>query len=233
MLSVAISPPVLEDLCWGQTGTILLLLVVLDMLAVHGRAKGVLIGLATAFKIYPGVFIIVFLLRRQWRAAMNAVATTSAVTTGLAWILWPKSASYFFMKEFLGGGGLVHLRVGSEASASSSVIDFFRRAPFSITPNTFETAVAFMFVLTVGLFGAYKLWRQHFELSSMLIVLIVSVVGAPVAWDRCHTLLPLLCLVPINWGGIALWAARQSPRRSSRRCRGFTSESQYRAHGGL
>ena len=198
-LSVVIFPPVFEDLCWGQTGTILLLFVVLDMLAVRGRAKGVLIGLATSFKIYPGVFIIVFLMRRQWRAAMNALATT-AITTGLASMLWPKSASYFFTQELLGGGELVHLKAGTEAMASSSLIDFFILTPFSITPNNFETAAAFVLVLIVGLIGAHKLLRQHFEFTSMLIVQIVSVVGSPVAWDHYFVFAPLLCLVPVELG---------------------------------
>jgi alpha-1,2-mannosyltransferase len=199
VLSVVIFPPVFEDLCWGQTGTILLLLVVLDILAVRGKAKGVLVGLATAFKIYPGVFIIVFLIRRQWRAAFNALATT-AITTGLAWILWPKSASYFLTHELLGNGELVHFKAGTEAFASSSLIDFFIRPPFNITPTTIETAIAFVFVLTLGLFGARKLWSQHFEFTSMLVVLIVSAVGAPVAWDHYFVFLPLLCFVPFELG---------------------------------
>lgn len=199
VLSVAIFPPVLEDLSWGQTGTILLLLVVLDALAVRGRSKGVLIGLATAFKIYPGVFIIVFLMRRQWRAAFNA-ATTAAATTGLAWILWPKSASYFFSKELFGGGELAHFKGGAQVAASSSFVDFFLRAPFRIVPNTYETVTVFLLVLVVGLIAARNLWRRGYELSSMLTALIVSVVGAPVAWDHYFVFVPLLCLVPIEMG---------------------------------
>ena len=105
------------------------MLVALDSLLIRGKTKGILVGLATAFKIYPGVFIIIFLLRRQWRAAINATVTAVA-TTGLAWILWPKSVSYFFSKELLGGGELAHFRGGTQAAASSSLVDFLFRAPF-------------------------------------------------------------------------------------------------------
>jgi alpha-1,2-mannosyltransferase len=197
--SVAVFPPVLEDLGWGQTGTILLLLVVLDSLAIRGKTKGVFIGLATAFKIYPGVFIVVFLMRRQWRAAFNATATAAA-TTGLAWILWPKSATYFFSKEFFGGGELAHFAGGTQAAASSSLVDFLFRAPFRISPNSYETIVVFLLVLIIGLIAARNLWRRGYELSSMLIALIVSIVGAPIAWDHYFVFVPLLCLVPLEMG---------------------------------
>lgn len=199
VLSVALFPPVLEDLSWGQTGTFLLLLVALDSLLIRGKTKGILVGLATAFKIYPGVFIIIFLLRRQWRAAINATVTAVA-TTGLAWILWPKSVSYFFSKELLGGGELAHFRGGTQAAASSSLVDFLFRAPFRIPPTTFESVTVFLLVVIVGLMAARTLWRQGFELSSTLVALIASVVGAPIAWDHYFVFASLLLLVPIEMG---------------------------------
>ena len=45
----------------------MLLLVVLDVLAVRDRSQGVLVGLAMAFKLYPGIVILFWLWRRQWR----------------------------------------------------------------------------------------------------------------------------------------------------------------------
>jgi hypothetical protein len=86
VFAAAVFPELSECLMWGQTATILLLVVLLDQLIIRGPTQGVLIGLATAVKIYPGLFIVVWLMRRQWRPALTALATTATVT-GVAYAL--------------------------------------------------------------------------------------------------------------------------------------------------
>lgn len=73
------SYPVLHVIKWGQPGLFMSALVVWALLARRRgwyAVSGVLIGLATVFKFYPGIFVLVFLLgrRRQWRGAIGAAA---------------------------------------------------------------------------------------------------------------------------------------------------------------
>jgi hypothetical protein len=199
-LTAIIFPPILEGLTWGQTGTILLVLVVLDFLVVKGPSKGVLVGLATAFKIYPGLFIIAWLLRRQWRPALTALATTGC-TTALAWALWPKSAGTFFSKEIFGGRELGHFSSHAAATASSSFSAMFMRAPFHVgLLNDYGTFAACALVMVVGLWGAQRLWRQDHELSSLVVLLVAATIGAPLAWDHYFSFAPLLLFVPFEFG---------------------------------
>src|SRR5207247_8101709 len=85
----------------GQINLILILLVLLDLLiGVPRKARwtGVGIGLATAIKLTPAVFIIYLLITRRWRAAAVATATAAGATLlatafapGDSWRFWTHS----------------------------------------------------------------------------------------------------------------------------------------------
>ena len=65
-----LAEPVRETLGFGQINIILMALVLADTLTRRPwLPRGVLIGLAAAIKLTPAVFILVFLVRRQWRDA--------------------------------------------------------------------------------------------------------------------------------------------------------------------
>lgn len=199
-LAAVLFAPVTECLTWGQTGTILLAAVVVDYLHVRGRSRGVLVGLATAFKIYPGLFIIVWLMRRQWRPAITALLTC-VTTTVLSWILWPSSAWMFLTEQILNGSELKHFKSKVAVRASSSVSSMFMRPPFHVgLLNNVATMGLSVLVMGGGVIAAHRLWRRGFELSAMMLVLIASVIGAPLAWDHYFVFVPLLLLMPFELG---------------------------------
>ena len=200
VLAAAFIVPVTECFTWGQTGTILLCFVTLDLLTIHGPPKGVLVGLATAVKIYPGLFILVWLLRREWRAAVTALGTASSLT-GVAWLLWPSSASTFFTQVFLGGKDYARLAGGADTLKSSSLTALFQRAPFHIGLLSPKESLALSAAAAlIALIAAHRLWRQSCELSALVIVLIASVICAPVTWDHYFAFAPLLFLMPLELG---------------------------------
>ncbi|MFI5035753.1 MAG: glycosyltransferase family 87 protein [Acidimicrobiales bacterium] len=209
VVAAAAFPEVAEGLMWGQTATILLVMVLVDVLLLQGPAKGVLVGLATAVKIYPGLFIVVWLLRRQWRAAFTALATT-VVVTGTACLLWPTSGRTFFQGEVFGGLEFDKLASSQYVNKSNSVTAFFQRSPFHyglLSPHlaTVISAAA----MALSLFAAHRLWRRHLELSAAMVVLIGGAIGSPVAWDHYFSFLPLLGLVvlEVRWNSALAWIA--------------------------
>lgn len=208
--SIVVLPLEVECLIWGQTATILLLLVVVDSLVIKGRGRGVLVGLATAFKIYPGVFIIMWFWRRQYREAITALATTTFVT-GISWILWPSSFTTFIRVLIIGHKEFGRFANGGAASyASSSITSFFMRAPFHIgLLNWAWDCVFSILVIVLGLCAAQKLWKMDCEIASMVCVLYASVLGSPVAWDHYFAFAPLLVLA-IREVGLHSWLGRAS-----------------------
>jgi alpha-1,2-mannosyltransferase len=87
LLAAAALDPWRATLNYGQVNVLLLALVTADMLLLvrHGRKPaGVLIGVATAVKLVPGLFVVYLLLTRRWRAAAVAAGTTA----GLSLLMW-------------------------------------------------------------------------------------------------------------------------------------------------
>ena len=208
--SIMVMPVEIECLLWGQTATILLLFVVLDTFAVKGRGRGIFVGLATAFKIYPVVFIVVWIWRRQYREAITALITAS-LATALAWILWPASFSTFVRVLIIGHKEFGRFANGGAASyASSSITSFFMRAPFHIgLLNWAWDGLISILVIALGLCAAQRLWKMDCEISSMVCILYASVLGSPVAWDHYFAFAPLLVLV-IREVGLHSWLGRAS-----------------------
>ncbi|MFJ8685200.1 glycosyltransferase 87 family protein [Micromonospora wenchangensis] len=90
--------PMRETVNFGQVNMLLLFLVALDLLRLlpaGSRWAGVGIGLATAIKLTPGVFIVYLLITRRFRAAGTAVAAAAAATL-LAAALFPDAAREFW-----------------------------------------------------------------------------------------------------------------------------------------
>lgn len=88
--------PVRETFFLGQVNLLLLALVLPDVLAERTRLpRGVLVGVATAIKLTPGIFIVYLALTGRRRAAGTAVATAAGATAvtfvvapGQSWRYW-------------------------------------------------------------------------------------------------------------------------------------------------
>lgn len=79
----AVYEPMRETLLFGQVNMLLVGLVAGDLLLLGRRGSrwaGVGIGLATAIKLTPGIFIVYLLITRRWRAALVSMGTAAAAT---------------------------------------------------------------------------------------------------------------------------------------------------------
>jgi alpha-1,2-mannosyltransferase len=81
-IAVVIFEPARDTFSFGQVNLVLLALVGLDLRALTrgSRWAGIGIGLATAIKLTPAVFVAYLLVTRRYRAAAVASATTAAAT---------------------------------------------------------------------------------------------------------------------------------------------------------
>src|SRR5438477_9139075 len=90
--------PIRETITFGQINLLLAVLVVGDLLFLvpkQSRWAGVGVGLATAIKLTPAIFIVYLLAARRWRAAITATVTAAAATLlalavapGESWRYW-------------------------------------------------------------------------------------------------------------------------------------------------
>ncbi len=109
--------PVHSTLDFGQVNLLLMVLVAADCLALRPKWKrGMLIGIAAAIKLTPAAFVIYFLVRKDYRAAVTAAVTGAAATLSAFAIMPHESTRYWF-----GGMGNVSGLSGSAFHTNQSI----------------------------------------------------------------------------------------------------------------
>jgi len=184
--------PVLECLQWGQTGLLLQLLIVVDVLVVPTRYRGVLLGPAIAIKLFPALFLVAFALRREWRTVKMAIASAALITATSA-CLWPTSAWYFVRTIVLGGNEFSHFNTPSNLVNDTSIAAFLNRGPFfnGTEPQLARYAICLALALG-GLFVAHRAWRAGYDVTSLCVLLITDAAALPNAWIHYDVFVPLL-----------------------------------------
>lgn len=112
--------PVRETVNFGQVNLILLALVAWDVLVLMrggNRLAGLGIGLATAIKLTPGVFIIYLIVTKRWRAAAVSCGAAAAATW-LAATIAPDASRVFWTDAVWNTD-----RVGSTAFVSNQSLN--------------------------------------------------------------------------------------------------------------
>jgi alpha-1,2-mannosyltransferase len=87
--------PVHQTFEIGQINLVLMALVMLDCLVLPPRYRGLGVGIAAAVKIIPGIFVVYFVLRRDWRAVAQSSATFAATVLASAIVTPHETMSYW------------------------------------------------------------------------------------------------------------------------------------------
>ena len=142
--------PVSDGIRFGQVNAFIVLACLMDLREprpglVRRVPRGVLVGLAMAMKLTPGVFVVHFLVTRRRSEAATAVGTAVAVTLGM-WVLLPHASFAFW------GGALQDpARLGPNSGTSNqSMRGLLLRIGPEGTPGTLIWLVC---VAVVGVFG--------------------------------------------------------------------------------
>jgi alpha-1,2-mannosyltransferase len=199
--------PTRETVTFGQVNLLMLVLVVADLrwlVARRSRWAGVGVGLATAIKLTPGIFIAYLLISRRWRAA--AVASgTAAVATVLAGLLAPAESRVFWTEALWNTD-----RVGVFAYVSNQSL---RGAVSRLDPEHPDLVLWVVLViaaLAIWVWRARAAARAGDELTGFALTAVVGCLVSPVTWvHHLVWLAPALILL--------IDRAASAPARSRRR----------------
>ena len=169
---------------------------------------GAWVGLATALKLFPGLLLPYFALRRQWKALGTGVAVAAAATVVPLLSYGPRGALEALRnwlaltlhgQNFQGGTitGLHMQKLGRLAYAMGGV-------PLSTIA---------LHVLAIGLVAAILLRRPAADDAPLEVgsVTLLAVLLAPIAWLHTFTLgylawVAVIACAPVRWR-VALWIA--------------------------
>jgi hypothetical protein len=144
-----------------------------------GATAGVGVGLATAIKLTPGLFILYFLVTKQWRAAAASAISGLAVTVLTFAIGGQETARYFTSVVFDTG------RVGAvDATANQSLAGLLARLYDSPTTPTLMWFSFAMLVVAVGLSRANTAHAEGDELTAFTLVGLTANAVCPISWTH-------------------------------------------------
>lgn len=169
--------PAYDNLVYGQVDIALMAACLFACATPRSRGgRAVLVGLAAAFKVVPGIFVVYLVLTRRWRMAA-AAAGAWAAATGLAFVLRP-AASVAYYGHLLWKPG----RPGAPTSFLNQsvwgMVDRLDLGPLRLP----AIALAVGVLALVGLARSVRAWRQGDALAAAVLVGLVGVLASPISW---------------------------------------------------
>lgn len=170
--------PIRDQVRFGQVDILLVMLCLVDCVARRPWwPRGFLIGLATAVKLTPGVFLIYLLVTRQWRAFFMA-AFAAALLTLLPFVVIPHDAAGFWFSALFDPE-----RLGANAATTNQSI---RGMLIRLYMNDTLTFVLWIGLVAVvgwyGFRGARDAYRAKDPMTAVALVGLMAVLLSPVAW---------------------------------------------------
>ncbi|MFY1668750.1 glycosyltransferase family 87 protein [Plantactinospora sp. WMMB334] len=171
-----------ETIGFGQINMLLVVLVLADLLFAvprNSRWAGVGIGLATALKLYPGIFIVYLLVTRRWRAALVSCAAAAGATL-LAAAIAPGDSWRFWTHELW-----LTDRVGRpDYTGNQSLFGLLNRFTTPERPNQALWLALAVAVAAYGLWRAARAARAGDEVAGLTLTGLVAVLVSPITWTH-------------------------------------------------
>ncbi len=185
--------PMRETFLFGQVNMLLVALVAGDLLlGVKNDRKwaGIGIGLATAVKLTPGLFILYLLITKRFKAAFVAMTTATAVTLFAA-VISPNAAREFFTQALWDTD-----RVGALSFVSNQSLQGVVARLDPAHPNKYLWLVLVVGVLVAWVVKSRRAAAMGDEAAGLALTGLVSCLISPVTWvHHLVWLVPALLLL--------------------------------------
>jgi alpha-1,2-mannosyltransferase len=171
--------PVLRTLRLGQINLILVALVVADIFLLPNRMRGVATGIAAGIKLTPGIFILYFLLKRDWLAAGRCVlgfaitiAVSAAITRDDTRLYWTK---LFYNPNHIGGVAYVD---NQSLYGVLVRLTHTQHPPLPVSAGLSLSAVALAGV------AAHRRLRTNEQVAAVTCIGIGGLLASPISWSH-------------------------------------------------
>ncbi len=198
MVLATVSEPLRETFAFGQVNMQLVFLVVADLILLGERRPGsrwagVGVGLATAIKLTPGIFVLYLLLARRYRAAATATGT-AVLATLVAAAIMPTGSRIFWTDAVWDTD-----RVGSLSFISNQSLEGFVARLHPADPSTPLWAGLVLAVLAVWAWRVRRAVRLGDDRGGLALTGILGCLVSPVTWTHHLVwLLPALLLLTVR-----------------------------------
>lgn len=172
--------PVASTLSYGQVNLILALLILADVTIIPPKYRGILTGLATAFKLTPAVFGLWFLLRKDILSIIR-MGVAALVATGLGFLFLPDASSTYWFGTLQKTDRIGGLGYSSNQSFNGEL--------WRLGLRTADTGSAWWLLLVVLVLIAtvalmIRLFRRNLPVLALCVNGFFGLLASPVSWDH-------------------------------------------------
>jgi alpha-1,2-mannosyltransferase len=195
--------PIKSNFAFGQINVVLMTLVLADCLPRRTPwPRGLVLGLGIALKLTPAVFLLYFLLRRENRAALTAVASFAGATLAGFALAWHDSWEYWTdtvrNTDRIGAASLNTNQNIAGALARLGLGDHERFLPW---------VAACLLVLAATAWAARRMLRAGEPTLALICIALFGLVVSPVSWSHHWVwMLPAVLVI-----AVLAWRRRNGP----------------------
>jgi alpha-1,2-mannosyltransferase len=173
--------PFVRTILLGQVNLYLMAAVVIDCLVIRSSRRGWLVGLAAGIKIVPGVFVLYFVLQRDWRSALRA-ACGFLLTVVCGAIVAPQDS-----RQYWTGGlfGISHFGPAAVVDGKNqSLVGELARISQNPAPLLVTELVLFVAALALATAAARRQLRIGDDVAALTAVAIGGLLASPLSWTH-------------------------------------------------
>jgi alpha-1,2-mannosyltransferase len=165
---------------FGQINVVLMALVIIDCAPQRTPwPRGLLIGLAIALKLTPAVFLLYFLVSRDWRPILTSIVSFLGATTLGFLLAWKDSVEYW--TSTVGNTG----RIGGAAlNTNQNIAGILARTDLSEGFRKLGWVLLSVVVLTITVWALRHALRGGEQLLALMCTALFGMVVSPVSWSH-------------------------------------------------
>jgi alpha-1,2-mannosyltransferase len=173
--------PFVRTMLLGQVNLYLMAAVVVDCLVIRSSHRGWLVGVAAGNKVVPGVFVLYFVLQRDWRSALRA-ACGFLVTVAIGAIVAPQDS----LRYWTGGlFGISHWGpVAVVDGKNQSLIGELARISHNPSPLMVTALVLAASGLVLGIAAAHRQLQIGDDVAALTAVAVGGLLASPLSWTH-------------------------------------------------
>jgi alpha-1,2-mannosyltransferase len=173
--------PFVRTILLGQVNLILMAAVVVDCLVIRSSRRGWLVGVAAGIKVVPGVFVVYFLLQRDWRSAGRAACGFLLTVAGGALVAPQATLQYWT-------GGLFEISHWGPAAVvdgkNQSLVGQLTRISQNPSPLLVTELVLFAAALALAIAAARRQLRAGEDVAALTAIAIGGLLASPLSWTH-------------------------------------------------
>ena len=173
--------PFVRTILLGQVNLYLMAAVVVDCLVVRSSHRGWLVGLAAGIKVVPGVFVLYFVLQRDWRSALRATCGF-LVTVAIGAIVAPQDSLRFWSGGLF---GISHFGPAAVVNGKNqSLIGQLARLSQDPSPLMVTELVLSSSALALAIAAARRQLRTGDDVAALTAVALGGLLASPLSWTH-------------------------------------------------